>query len=265
MKISNLIIDPRLRGIDLMGPQRISKHREILVSKKMIRKVFEEIYNLCVKLEETHFGGLTGERIEIGAGTSFFRDLYPGIISTDIEADPRLDKVVDAQNMPFADESIRTLFCINAFHHFPEPRRFFTEAMRVLRPGGGCVVVDPAYGFVANFIYRRLFAVEGYDQGAKDWGYVRREQDQLIPNQALTYLVFFRDQEDFQRQFPQLKIVEKRIVPNFVRYLLSGGLNFRQLVPNFMVSFLRAVEVGLTPLHRHLGLHQVIVLKKQMR
>jgi hypothetical protein len=52
-------------------------------------------------------------------------------------------------------------------------------------------------------------------------------------NQALSYIVFERDRERFERLFPDLEIVEQSWIANYPRYLLSGGLNFRQLLPTF--------------------------------
>jgi ubiquinone/menaquinone biosynthesis C-methylase UbiE len=46
-----------------------------------------------------------------------------------------------AEALPLADKSFDRLFCINAFHHFRDKTRFLSEAHRVLRPGGRCLIV----------------------------------------------------------------------------------------------------------------------------
>jgi hypothetical protein len=81
-------------------------------------------------------------------------------------------------------------------------------------------------------------------------------------NQALTYLVFVRDRAKFLRKFPQLKIVHEKPLTNYVRYLLSGGLNFRALVPDWTSGVIRLCEILLTPAAPLLALHHVIVLKR---
>jgi ubiquinone/menaquinone biosynthesis C-methylase UbiE len=50
-----------------------------------------------------------------------------------------------AEGLPWANQSFDRLFCINAFHHFRDRTCFLTEAHRVLRPGGGLLIVglDP--------------------------------------------------------------------------------------------------------------------------
>jgi len=51
----------------------------------------------------------------------------------------------DAEQLPFMTETFDRLFCINALHHFVDRERFFDEARRLLRPGGGLfnVGLDP--------------------------------------------------------------------------------------------------------------------------
>ena len=50
-----------------------------------------------------------------------------------------------ASPLPWVDGSVDRVLCVNALHHFPEPRAFVAECRRVLRPGGGVLIVgrDP--------------------------------------------------------------------------------------------------------------------------
>ena len=114
----------------------------------------------------------------------------------------------------------------------------------------------------ASLLYPRLFRSEGFDKAYERW-----DTPQSGPmhgaNQALAYLVFVRDRERFERLFPQLEIVAIEPMRNGLRYLLSGGLNFRQLLPDAADGMLRAIERWLAPAARALALHQVIVLRKR--
>jgi SAM-dependent methyltransferase len=157
--------------------------------------------------------------------------------------------------------SVRVIYAQNAFHHFPEPERFFEELERVLSPGGGAVLLDPYYGPAATFLFKRLFRSEGFDKTFPAW-----ETPATGPmsgaNQALSYLIFVRDRGRFEARFPSLRIVLDEPVGNYLRYLASGGLNFRQLLPDGATPALRFVERILSPLRPVLALHHVIVLKK---
>lgn len=263
MNILELLLEPNLRGVDLQGFDRIALHADTLARKRLIREVFKEFYDTSMALDRKYFGDVTGHRIELGAGTSFFKKCYSSVISTDVQPAPHLDKVIDAHEMDLEDQSVRTLFCINCFHHF-SPQKFFGEVVRVVKPGGGCVIIDPYFGLFAQVLYKRLFRSESYDRDTPNWSYcvnpVTREK---LPNQALSYLVFFRDRTEFTRMFPELEMVYTAILPNYLRYLLSGGLNFRQVIPSFLAPLLRKVELASSQLTRVLGLHHVVVIRRR--
>ncbi len=46
----------------------------------------------------------------------------------------------DAQDMPFDDASFDVVLLFEAIYYIPEPRRFFAECARVLRPGGQLLI-----------------------------------------------------------------------------------------------------------------------------
>jgi ubiquinone/menaquinone biosynthesis C-methylase UbiE len=57
---------------------------------------------------------------------------------------PRLARA-RAEDLPFGDASFDRIFCVNALHHFSDRERFFAEARRVLKRGGGLLTIgkDP--------------------------------------------------------------------------------------------------------------------------
>jgi ubiquinone/menaquinone biosynthesis C-methylase UbiE len=50
-----------------------------------------------------------------------------------------------AEALPWCDATFDRLFCVNALHHFADRARFFAEARRILKPGGGLLTIgkDP--------------------------------------------------------------------------------------------------------------------------
>ncbi|MBN1145795.1 MAG: class I SAM-dependent methyltransferase [Anaerolineales bacterium] len=50
-----------------------------------------------------------------------------------------------AEQMPLAPQSFDLVYCLNAIHHFEQPRAFIHEARRLLRPGGALAIIgtDP--------------------------------------------------------------------------------------------------------------------------
>jgi SAM-dependent methyltransferase len=60
-----------------------------------------------------------------------------------------------ASHLPFPNAVFDLIFCVNAFHHFPQPRAFISEARRLLRPGGALAVMgmDPHAGRDRWYLY----------------------------------------------------------------------------------------------------------------
>jgi ubiquinone/menaquinone biosynthesis C-methylase UbiE len=50
-----------------------------------------------------------------------------------------------AEDLPWRDATFDRVFCVNALHHFADREKFFAEARRVLKPGGGLLTIgkDP--------------------------------------------------------------------------------------------------------------------------
>lgn len=255
-----LLSYPTLDSIDIDGEDRLAVHRKVLENKKMLKDVFIEFHHCFFRLFQKHTGA-DGVKLEIGAGISPMRNSYPDYLATDIIYDKNLDMVVDAQEMKFKSQELCVIVGQNCFHHIPEPFKFFSEAERVLKVGGLIILLEPYYGPTASFLFPRMFKTEGFDKSAKNW-------DSLDigamngANQALSYMVFFRDRKKFDQLFPKLKIVDHMICDNYFEYLLSGGLNFKQLIPNFLIPWLKALQKLLRPVNKVFALHHIVVIKK---
>jgi len=260
--VRRALAEPRLAGVDLNSDRRIAVHLDILQKKFMLHGVFADFYHGCRRADE-HFLSGPGKRIEIGSGTGLFKSFYPDVLLSDIVPAPHLDIVLDAENMRLPDSSVRAFYVINTFHHFANPDRFFRELLRVLAPGGGCVLVEPYYGPGATFFFSRVFTSEGFDKTQQSWTTARADSDVMTnANQAMSYIIFRRDAEMFRAQFPGLEVVHSRRFHNYLRYFFSGGLNFRRLLPDFATPLLRGFEFLLAPADHLWALHYLTVLRK---
>lgn len=263
MPLRDWLAEPRVRSVDVDSAELLDVHREILASKPMMRSVFRDMYDMCVRLDRRYFRG-EGLRVEVGAGVSFMHDVYPDVLATDIKPSAYTQQVVDALAMPFETGSVRAIYGLNCFHHFPDPDRFFSELERVLVPGGGCVLVDPASGWFARWLYPRLFATEGYDLAQASWEPPSGATGVMTgANQALSSVVFVKGRKRLAATHPGLELLGIKPMTSYPRYLLSGGLNFRQLLPSATIGPLRVLERVLRPVAPIFGLHQVIVLRKR--
>ncbi len=262
----NLVLDSRIKNsnIDRDSSELLEAHLEIIKSKKIIHNVFKEFYDICHNAKTKYLTPSDKKIIELGAGVSFIKDFYPNITTSDIKNYKGVDCVVNAQDMQFDNSEISCFYGINCFHHFPEPRKFFQELERTLEKGGGIVLIEPYYGWFSNILYKRVHKEEFFDKTQEKWE-TGQNNNQFMTgaNQALSYIVFIRDKNTFEKEFPNLEIVETKVINNYIRYFVSGGVNFKQLVPNFLEKPIKFIEYLLTPLHKIFALHYVIVLRKK--
>lgn len=106
--------------------------------------------------------------LEVGAGTGHWLALLgeDGVEAVGLEPSREMIQRAQAQGntrlvrgtataLPFAAQSLDLVYCVNAFHHFPEPRRFLAEAKRCLAPQGVLAVIgmDPHAGVDRWSIY----------------------------------------------------------------------------------------------------------------
>lgn len=256
--IRNWLVDPRARGLDVDSAEFSLAHREIMKSKPLVRDLFTGFYRRCRALDENLLAG-SGARVEIGSGSGFMGDVYPDVITSDVKHLPFVRLVTRGEQLPFADGSLRAIYGINTFHHFPDPRAFLIEATRVLSPGGGVILVEPFHGPAARALFSNLHASEYFDTRG---GWTRETSGPFSnANQALSYIVFRRDRAIFEREFPSLRLMHDE-PHTHLSYLLSGGVNFRQLAPSALGGLIRLTETLLSPLDRFFALQHTLVLRK---
>jgi SAM-dependent methyltransferase len=257
------LYEPRVRGVDLDDDRLPDIHASIMKDKRLLRSAFETFYrdmaNLCDR-----FLPAPGMEIELGAGAGFFKSLRPGLVTSDVRKGPNIDLVFDAQDMALPDESVRCIYAINVFHHLANPDRFFVELCRVLRPGGGCILMEPHGGFWSVLLHRYL-SDERFDPAAPSWNNSDIEgRLSLAANQALAYIVFERDLDQFKEKYGQrIEIVHRRYCLNTLRYMFSGGLNYRQLLPSASEPILKVLESIGRPLARFWTIQEVIVIRRR--
>jgi len=260
--IFDLLRDPLLCDLDVDGQSRLQLHGMMLERKQMLRRVFAEFHQSFRSLDQRLIIA-KGIEVELGAGVAPMRDSYSAVLATDIVNDPNLDLVIDAQAMGLASGSVRVVFGQNCFHHFSHPDQFFQELERVLAPGGGAILLEPYYGQLAAFLFRRMFRSEAFDRTQLSWN-TPTTGPMNGANQALSYIVFERDRAKFERKYPSLKIVHQECAGNYLKYLLSGGVNFRQLLPDQFIWIVEFWENLLRPLRPWLALHHIVVIRKDI-
>jgi len=262
-RIRGWLYEPKVNGIDVDDNVLLSIHKEVLTKKPLLKSAFETFYRDMMKYCDSLLT-TSGSEIELGSGAGFFKSLRPKLITSDIRKSPTIDIELDAQNMSLPDDSVRCIYAINVFHHLPNPDQFFSELCRVLKPGGGCILIEPHIGFSSALLHTYLHSDEQFLPDAKSWNTTDIAGPLSGANQALAYIIFERDFDRFNSLYgEQLEIAYQGYLLNALRYLFSGGLNFRQLLPSMFEPILRTLEFICKPLARYWSLHQIIVIRKR--
>jgi SAM-dependent methyltransferase len=244
---------PLTRGLSVDDPRATELRRRIIREKPFLRKIYIEWY----KTIAAAIPAGPEPVLEIGSGAGFLEQFVPGLITSEIFACPGVKMVLDGQCMPFGDGSLRAIVMTDVLHHIPQPRRFLAEAARCVQPGGAVVAVEPWVSDWSRWVHRR-FHYEPFDPNSAAW-----EVPQRGPlsgaNGAMPWIIFNRDRSQFEREFPQWEI--RSIRPGMpVRYILSGGILLRSLMPSFTFGFWRLVEAALSPWRDRLAMFAEIIL-----
>jgi len=236
------LAQPGTKDLNLDSEEATVKHWEILQTKKALRDLYAEIYRRMVELERLYITAEGGVRLEIGSGGGFLKDFVPDLVTTDIKRVSFVDCQCSAYALPFADRSVKTIFCRDVLHHLGDIRRFFREAQRVLLLGGGIIACEPANTLLSRFFYK-TFHHEPFRPSVEEWGFADTGPFSGS-NQALPWIIFRRDRPQFEREFPHVDIVHSE-KHTWLRYFLSGGVTFRQMAPGVVFKPLRYVETWL--------------------
>jgi hypothetical protein len=81
-------------------------------------------------------------------------------------------------------------------------------------------------------------------------------------NGAVPWIIFQRDRTKFEKDFPELKIADIQLTMPF-RYLLSGGVSMRSLMPGWSFPFWRGLEKLLHPFMNSLAMFAYIEIRKR--
>lgn len=240
---------------DLDDPKATLAHRDIILQKPFLKRLYNDWYSVFIKKSREI---KNGRYLEIGSGGGFLKEVFPEVITSDILDLPNVDKVFNAEEMPFKDNELGSIVMLNVFHHIPKPHLFLKEAQRTLVKGGKIIMTEPANSSLGRFIYKRFHHEPFEENGTRE---IKAGNPLSNSNQALPHIYFERDLDLFKREFPELRITSITYHSPF-SYVISGGVSRSAMLPFFMYAPVKAIEWLLSPLSKQLGLFCTVEIEK---
>ncbi len=234
----------------------IDQHRAGWTAKPSLRSVYEDLHQRSLAW------CTEGALLEIGGGSGHIKAFAPHAICLDIQQAPWLDVVADAHHLPFADASFENLVMLDVLHHLAFPRAFLAEALRVLKPGGRLVLMEPGVSPVSWLVYNLLHD-EPATLSADLWQ--DGPQTGALPeqaNQAIPHLLFYSNARRLAEEFPNLKILKRRRLSLWA-YPLSGGFKPWCLIPSRWVKPVLKIEEAVMPVLGPLAAFRMMVVAEK--
>lgn len=244
---------PLVRGVDIDSFLAIERRRQIIEEKEFLKNIYREWYDAIADAISEHKGPV----LELGSGTGFLRDVIPGVIRSDLLWFCELSIVLDGHTLPFGNGTLDAIVMTNVLHHLSRLRHFFNETARCIRPNGRIVMVEPWLTHWSRIVYSLLHS-EPCNPNAAQWEFPS-SGPLSGANVALPWIVFKRDRQAFEHEFPEWRVMFVRPMMPFC-YLLSGGVSKRNLMPAWSYSVWRVLERCLAKWYNSLAMFALIVL-----
>lgn len=251
-----LLAHPLTKGLDIDDPRTTQLRLQIIREKSFLRQIYVEWYQSIVEALPL----MDGAVLELGAGGGFMSEFIPSLITSEVFYCHNVHAVLDGRRLPFKSACLRGIVMTNVLHHLPQPQVFFAEATRCVQAGGVVSMIEPWVSSWSRIVYTHLHH-EPFDAESPSW--------ELPPsgplsggNDAMPWIIFQRDRTRFERDFPQWQIeLIKPFMP--LRYLLSGGVSMRSLVPAWSFGIAKKIESTVGAWNNQLAMFAKILIRRR--
>jgi SAM-dependent methyltransferase len=255
--LRKLLTHPLTRGLDLDSPEISELRKQIIKEKEFLYRIYLEWYQLIIGFIPCE---IPGQVLELGSGGGFLGEIFPDVIKSDIIFLSTNNVVVNAHDLPFKSNSLRAIIMTNVLHHIPHPDDFFRSATRCVHPGGRIIMIEPWVSAWSTFVYTKLHH-EPFDPDSKEWQFPT--QGPLSgANSAMPWIIFHRDRGKFSQVFSGWLIQDIKLIMPF-RYLISGGVSLRSLMPGFSFGMWKWIEGRLDKIMNKTAMFALISLERK--
>ncbi len=175
---------------------------------------------------------------------------------------PWSERVENAYQLSFQNETVSDLILVDVFHHLQYPGTALAEFHRVLRPGGKVVMLEPCTGAL-GFLVFGLFHQEGLKfNHAIEWNAPvgqSLESPEYYTSQGNATKIFLG--KSYGEQLGIWKNIEVTRL-SALAYLASGGYTKPQLVFNRAFPVIKAAERWFDFLPALFATRMIVVLTK---
>ncbi len=252
----SILAHPLTKGLEIDDPHTTELRRRIIHEKEFLRRIYVEWYRAIASAIPTG----EGDVLELGSGAGFLQNFIPGLITSEVFKCSNASIVLDGCFLPFSNGVLKAIVMTDVFHHISQPREFLKEATRCVGEGGVLVMIEPWVTPWSQWVYQKLHH-EPFRPHAKVWEF-SRSGPLSGANGALPWIIFKRDRSLFEQEFPGWKIQMIKLGMPF-RYLVSGGVSLRSLMPGWAFVFWHTLEKALRPWMQNLAMFAQIVLQRK--
>jgi len=236
---------------------KVNLHLDIWSKKEVTREIYKEWYQMLTA-SMLNDGG---ETLELGSGTGNYKKFNNKIIASDIQKSEFIDVCLNAEFLPFSDNTLSNILLIDVIHHLSDPLFFMDEAFRTLKKGGRIILLEPFPSLFSRIVYF-LFHKEPFKYNVDYFsGSHQHNKNPWDSNQAIPYLLFFKNINKFKSKY-NVNIVKKEKLAFFL-YPLSGGFEGPSLINLKLYKLLKPIESFLSIFKDVLAFRCFVILEKK--
>ncbi|MDL5054690.1 methyltransferase domain-containing protein [Oscillatoria laete-virens NRMC-F 0139] len=227
--------------------------------KEALRSIYRGFYQLIRGQINVSTDSRT---IEFGSGIGKIKEVIPECVTTDIFANPWLDRVENIYQTSFDDAFADNVILFDVFHHLEYPGLLFRELNRIVRPGGKVVIFDPFMSFLSLPVYG-IFHHEPVDlRNPIEW----LPQHDISPNELPYFAAQSRATRIFHKgelreKIEGFQLVYRQVLPAW-DYMFSGGFSKPQMLPAAILTKLSWFQNHLIPWPTIFGTRILVTLRR---
>lgn len=228
------------------------------------KPILRKIYNKFYKLISGHIDyNLSGKIVEIGSGIGNLKSVVPQAICTDIFNNPWIDRVENAYELTFGNNSISNLILFDVLHHLEYPGTALIEFKRVLNKGGRIIIFEPAMSFLGKIVYGAFHHEPAALKKEIKW----EASSDFNPGSAGYYAaqgnasrIFYK--ERYLKYLHDWSIIYRKRISSLA-YVCSGGYGKPQLYPGFMMPLMDLFDKFFNLFPAFFAIRLLVVLQKK--